>query len=294
MTKRFARGPRLAVLTVLLAAAVAPRPALPAGRIITIKGSDTMVILGQRWAEDYMKARRDIVVQVTGGGSGTGIAALINGATDIAQASRPMKPEEKAQVSAKRRKEASQTPVALDGVAVYVHASNPIKTITLGQARAIYTGELTRWQEMGIGGLRGVIAYGRENNSGTYAYFKEHVLGNEDFAPEVLSLPGTAAVINAVSKDNDAIGYGGIAYARGIKILGVRKDEKSEAVLPTLENVVRGSYPISRSLYLYTAGKPEAEVGAFIGWVLGPEGQKICEQVGYYPLAGKGGGKKAR
>lgn len=269
-----------------------PTLAFPATKTITIKGSDTMVILGQRWAEEYMKIHKRIVIQITGGGSGTGIAALINGATDIAEASRPMKPKEKAAVKEKRAKEVEEIPVALDGLAIYVHESNPSKTITLAKAKAIYVGQLTHWQDLGVQGLGGIIAYGRENNSGTYAYFKEHVLNDEDFAPEVLSLPGTAAVINAVSQDKNAIGYGGIAYAKNIRALNVKKDAQSAAVAPTMTNVVTNKYPISRSLYFYTAGKPEGEAKAFISWVLGPEGQKICEQVGYYPLATKKDKKK--
>jgi phosphate transport system substrate-binding protein len=261
-------------------------PALAAGNTITIKGSDTMVILGQRWAEDYMKKKPDTIVQVTGGGSGVGIAALINGGTDIAEASRPMKDEEKAATKEKRGKDVVETAVALDGLAIYVNAANPLKEITLEQAKAVYTGKAKSWKELG-GADAPIISYGRENNSGTYAYFKEHVLKNEDFAPEILSMPGTAAVINAVSKDKNAIGYGGIAYAKGIKALKVKKDAAAPAVEPTMANVISGKYPISRSLYFYTAGKPEGAEQAFIAWTLSPEGQKICEEVGYYPIASK-------
>ena len=252
-------------------------------KTLTIKGSDTMVILGQRWAEEYMKAHPGAVIQVTGGGSGTGIAALINGGTDIAEASRPMKDAEKAQVKTNRGKDVVETAVALDGLAIYVNNANKLQDITIDQAHAIYTSKVTDWKD--VGGTPGpIVTYGRENNSGTYAYFKEHVLKDEDFAPEVQTLPGTAAVINAVSKDPKAIGYGGIAYAKGIKALKVKKGEKSEAVEPTMANVTTGKYPISRSLYFYTAGAPEGAAKEFVEWVLGPEGQKICEAVGYYPL----------
>ena len=255
-----------------------------AGKTITIKGSDTMVIMGQRWAEEYMKSHPGAVIQVTGGGSGTGIAALINGSTDIAESSRPMKQEEKDQVKRKHGKEVVEIPVAQDGVAVYVHNSNPLQKISLSQAKAVYEGKTTKWEELGGRGGQ-IIAYGRENNSGTYAYFKEHVLKGEDFAAEIMSLPGTAAVINAVGKDPRSIGYGGIAYAKGIKALAVSTDEKSPAVTPTMANVLSGKYPISRSLYFYIAGPAEGEAKDFIAWTLGPEGQKICESVGYYPLS---------
>jgi ABC-type phosphate transport system substrate-binding protein len=129
-----------------------------------------------------------------------------------------------------------------------------------------------------------IITYGRENNSGTYMYFKEHVLGNADFAAEVRTLPGTAAVINAVSKDEGAIGYGGIGYVKGVRAIPVKKDANSPAVPPTLENVVNGSYPISRNLYFYTVGEPTGVAREFIAWVVSAEGQAVCEKVGYYPL----------
>lgn len=263
-------------------------PALVSAKTITIKGSDTMVILAQRWAEAYMKAHPGAVVQVTGGGSGTGIAALINGATDIAQASRPMKPEEKAAVKTRRGREVAEIAVALDGLSVYVDEKNPIEKISMPRLKAIYTGQIATWEALGVP-LGPIIAYGRENNSGTYAFFKEHVLGQEDFAPEVLSLPGTAAVINAVSKDKRAIGYGGIAYSKGTKILKVSRDDQSPATEPSMANVDSGKYPLARALFFYTSGKAEGDLKTFIDWVLGPEGQKICQDVGYFPLA-----KKAR
>jgi phosphate transport system substrate-binding protein len=257
--------------------------AVAAPKTISIKGSDTMVILGQRWAEEYMKKHPDAVIQVTGGGSGVGIAALINGGTDLAEASRPMKPEEKAAVKEKRGKDVMEIPVALDGLAIYVNQANKLNEITLDQAKLIYTGKATNWKELG-GADAPIIAYSRENNSGTYAYFKEHVLKDADFMAEAQNMPGTAAVINAVSKDKNAIGYGGIAYAKGIKALKVKKDDKTPAVEPTMANVMSGKYPISRNLFFYTAGAPEGDAKAFVDWTLGAEGQKICEEVGYYPL----------
>ncbi len=277
-------GKMTAALLVL--AGLAQAPARAADRTITIKGSDTMVILGQRWAEEYMKANAGVVIQVTGGGSGTGIAALINGQTDVAEASRPMKAEEKDAVKKNSGKDVREIPVALDGLAIYVNASNKLEKLTLAQAKAIYTGKSVSWKELGVQDAP-IVAYGRENNSGTYAYFKEHVLQKEDFAPEIQSLPGTAAVINAVEKDKNAIGYGGIAYAKGIKAVKVSVDEKGPAIEPTMKNVIAGTYPISRSLYFYVAGEPSGELKKFVAWVLGPEGQKICEQVGYYPLPKK-------
>jgi phosphate transport system substrate-binding protein len=253
------------------------------GNSITIKGSDTMVLLGQRWAEVYMKKNPGSRIQVTGGGSGTGIAALINGTTDICEASRPMKDKEKEDAKAKRGAEVKEIPVAVDGLAIYLNAANPIKELSLGQLKGIYTGTITNWKD--VGGKDGkIIAYGRENNSGTYAYFKEHVLGNGDFHPSVQTLPGTSAVTNAVAKDPRSIGYGGIAYAKGIHHAMVKKDDSSPAVEPSMENVLSGRYPISRYLYWYTAGEPTGEMKKLVDWVLGPEGQKLVQEVGYYPL----------
>jgi len=253
------------------------------GTSITIKGSDTMVLLGQRWAEVYMKKNPGSRVQVTGGGSGVGIAALINGTTDICEASRPMKDKEKEDVKAKRGAEVKEIPVAVDGLAIYLNAANPVKELSLDQLKGIYRGTITNWKD--IGGKDGkIIAYGRENSSGTYAYFKEHVLANGDFHPSVQTLPGTSAVTNAVAKDPKSIGYGGIAYAKGIHHAMVKKESTSPGVEPSMENVLSGKYPISRYLYWYTAGEPAGEMKKLVDWVLGPEGQKLVQEVGYYPL----------
>ena len=227
-----------------------------------------------------------MTIQVTGGGSGVGIAALINGGTDICEASRPMKDVEKDQVNKRYGKAVQEIPVALDGLAIYVSQSNPIKEITQPQIKDIYTGKVTNWRELG-GKDAKIVAYGRENSSGTYQFFKEHVLGKEDFARDIQTLPGTGAIVNAVSKDAASIGYGGIAYASGIRVVPVRKDEKSEPFTPSLATVKSGQYPLSRNLFFYTVGEPSGNVKTFIDWVLGPEGQKLCETVGYYPIAQK-------
>jgi len=164
-----------------------------------------------------------------------------------------------------------------------VHETNPINELTVQQIRAIYTGAVKNWKEVG-GRDQRIILYSRENNSGTYVYFKEHVLENADFFPTAQTLPGTAAVINAVAKDPRGIGYGGIAYGKGIKHLRVKKDDKSPAIDPTLDNVLSGRYPISRYLYWYFAGPPAGELKNFASWVVSQEGQKVVENVGYYPL----------
>jgi phosphate transport system substrate-binding protein len=276
-----------AILVALLAALLGGGGALEAQqRNITMKGSDTMVILGQRWAEEYMKKNAGVTIQVTGGGSGTGIAALINGTTDIAQSSRPMKESEKTSLKARRGLEVLELAVAVDGLAVYVHESNPVDALSLAQLRGIYTGAIRSWKDVG-GGDERIILYSRENNSGTYAYFKEHVLENADYHPTVQTLPGTAAVINAVAKDARGIGYGGIAYGKGIKPLKVKKEAGSPAIEPSMEEVLAERYPISRHLYWYFAGPPSGERKAFARWALSPEGQQVVENVGYYPLSPK-------
>jgi phosphate transport system substrate-binding protein len=251
---------------------------------VTIKGSDTMVILGQRFAEEYMKNNPGVVIQVNGGGSGTGIAALINGTVDLAQSSRPMKEGEKGDVEKNRNAQLNETPVALDALAVFVHAGNPVQSLSIDQLASIYTGKVTNWNQVG-GASAPIVLYGRENSSGTYEYFKEHVLGKADFAPRTQTLQGTAAVINAVSRDKNGIGYGGIAYAQGVRPIGVKKDAASPAVLPTEENVVNGTYPIARHLYFYWISTARPELEQFVRWATSPEGQKLVENVGYFPLA---------
>lgn len=184
----------------------------------------------------------------------------------------------------KRGKEALELPVAVDGLAVYVNEQNPVNELSLPQLKAIYTGAIQTWK--GVGGRdERVILYSRENNSGTYVYFKEHVLENADYHPLAQTLPGTAAVINAVARDPRGIGYGGIAYGKGIKHLRVKKDANSPAVEPTVENVLAARYPISRHLYWYFAGQPSGTLKAFALWVLSKEGQQVVENVGYYPLS---------
>jgi len=253
----------------------------------TVKGSDTMVILGQRWAETYMKEHAGITIQVTGGGSGTGIAALINGTTDVCEASRPMKDKEKDDLKAKQKGAiAVETKVALDALAVYVNDKNAIKEIAIPDLAKIYKGEIKNWKEVG-GKDAAIVLYGRENNSGTYGYFKEHVLENKDFAQAVQTLAGTSAVVNAIKGDERGIGYGGIAYLEGIRALPVKKDAGATAIAPSLATAQDGTYPISRFLYFYTAGEPTGNIKKFVDWVVSDAGQKIIGDVGYYPLPKK-------
>jgi phosphate transport system substrate-binding protein len=269
------------VFSVLLAGCAAPVD--EQRQPITVKGSDTMVQLGQRWAEAFMNAHPGAVIQVTGGGSGTGIAALINGTTQICQASRSMTVEEKNSVKTQRMADVEEIPVALDALAVYVNRQNPIQQLTIEQAGRIFKGEVTNWKDVG-GPDAGIVLYGRENSSGTYVYFKEHVLANADFAEKYQGMPGTAAVVNAVTRDPNGIGYGGIGYATDVKTVAIAKDAGSNAVPPTMDNVFNNSYPLSRELYWYVAGAPEGAIKEFLDWVLSAEGQKVVEEADYYPL----------
>lgn len=253
------------------------------GRAITMKGSDTMVILGQKWAEVYMQTHPGRTVQVTGGGSGTGIAALINGTTTVCQSSRPMKNEERAQIQAKYGHPPLEFSVAKDGVTVYVHNSNAIRALTKDQIKGIYTGTIRNWKDVG-GEDRSIVVYSRENNSGTYVFFKEHVLGGADFMPATQTLPGTSAVADAVSKDPGGIGYGGYAYGGGIKHVAVATDSASAPVEPNEANVKSGAYPLARDLYWYTRAEQAPETKGLLDWVLSDAGQEVVKGVGYFPV----------
>jgi len=263
-----------------------------AAKNITVKGSDTIVVMGQRWAEEYMKSHPEAAIQVTGGGSGVGIAALINGTTDIANASRAIKGSEM-----DKAKQAGYYPeefkVALDSLAIVVNKANSVNELTLKQVMGIYTGRINNWNEVG-GANQPILRYSRESSSGTYQFLKENILNNQDYAPDCQTMPGTSAIANAVSKDPAGIGYGGAAYyvaQSELKILSIKKDDKSEAVNPVTgdgkvdyEATWSGKYPIWRYLYMYTPFKPKGEIKAYMDWIMGPEGQKIVEEIGYVPL----------
>lgn len=251
--------------------------------VITVKGSDTMVILAQRWAERYMAAHPDVAVQVTGGGSGTGISALINGTTDICNASRPMKNSERDKLKQRFGTRGIEIKCAQDGLSLYVNEANPISELTMQQIKDMYTGKINNWKDVG-GPNERLILYSRENNSGTYVYFKDNVLLGEDFAPTAQNMPGTAAVVNAVAKDKWGIGYGGAAYGKGIREVKVKKDAVSPGYTPTFENIKSGNYPIARYLYMYVKNRPAGAMKEYIDWILGDEGQKIVSEVGYFPI----------
>jgi phosphate transport system substrate-binding protein len=254
------------------------------GANVTMKGSDTMVILAQKWAEVYMQKNPDVKVQVTGGGSGTGFAALQNQQTDLANASRKVKAKEVEACIRAFGKRPAEYKVALDGLSVYVHESNPIKQLSLDQLRNIYTGKIKNWKE--VGGADGPIAlYSRENSSGTYEFFKENVLQGADFAASAQNMPGTAALLQAVGRDPKAIGYGGAAYGQGAKHIMVSKETGGQGVEPTEENILNQSYPIWRYLYIYVnPALDKGDVKKYLTWIRSDEGQALVKNVGYFPL----------
>ena len=269
--------PALLLVLVMAGAAFTPAP-----KKITIKGSDTMVILAQKWAEVYMKSNPEVVIQVTGGGSGTGISALINGATDICNSSRPLKPSEMDKLKSRYNTMGVEIPCAKDGITIFLHESSPVKELSLKQLSDIFSGRKTNWKDFG-GPDAQIKLYGRENSSGTYVFFKDAVV-KTDYAASCQTLPGTAAVVNAVSKDKYAIGYGGAAYAKGVKHCKVKKDDKSQAYLATPDNVKANLYPVTRYLYMYMSNRPTGEIKKYIDWILSPDGQKYVSAVGYFPV----------
>jgi len=281
-----------AVLTVVMTALALPEAF--AGNI-TIKGSDTLLILSQRWAEEYMKKNPGITIQVTGGGTGTGIAALINGTTDFANASRKMKSEEKAAARAAKH-EPVEIPVAMDALSIVVNKSNPVASLSLTQVGKIYSGYVNNWKQVG-GPDHSIIRYSRESSSGTYSFIKDEVLLGRDYAPDCQTMPGTSAVAEAVARDPWGIGFGGVSYfakAADLKILSIKKTETGPAISPLGPDgqpndsvVYDNSYGLSRYLFMYAVGQPTGDKKAYSDWILGPEGQAIVKQVEYIPLPRK-------
>jgi phosphate transport system substrate-binding protein len=269
------------IISILLIAAIISSATAFSQAKITVKGSDTMVILAQKWAELYMKKNPGATIQVTGGGSGVGITALINGTTDICNASRPMKQTEIEKLKGRYNTLGVEIPCARDGVTIFLNDANKVSELTLKQISDIYTGKIKNWKELG-GNDAEIRLYGRENSSGTYTYLHDEVV-KDDYASTVQSLPGTAAVVNAVKKDVNGIGYGGAAYAVGVKHAKVKKDDKSQGILPTPESIGKGEYPITRYLYMYLRSRPTGETKKYIDWILGAEGQAVVTEVGYFP-----------
>ncbi len=259
-------------------------------RAIQNKGSDTLVNLALAWAEAYRVVEPDLDIAVTGGGSGTGIAALVNGTVDIANASRQMK---EAEIEAARANgiEPVEFTVAIDALAVVVHPDNPVDQLTFDQLSDIFTGRVTNWQEVG-GNDAPIVLVSRETNSGTHVYFLEEVVRKGDsenkdiFAPQTLLMISSVGITSEIRRNPNAIGYDGLGYVDPAheKLIAVAKDAGGPFVVPSVASGADGSYPISRGLYMYTAGEPQGAIQAYMAWIQGPDGQQIVADLGFVPL----------
>jgi len=260
--------------------------------VITNSGSDTMVNLAQMWAEEYQKIKPGVSVEVGGGGSGVGIRDLMQGIVQIANASRDMKDSEKAQAKQNTGKEPLEWIVGYDAVAVYVNKNNPVESLTLAQLAQIYAegGITDKWSQLDIditskGSSDEIVRISRQNSSGTYFYFREHVLNNKDYKSGSRDMSGSKDVVELVGKTMGAIGYSGMGYdTEAVKFVKIAKTEGQTAYEPSIENVATGNYPLARSLLMYTLGQPEGEVKEYIDWILSPAGQEIVEKSGYIPV----------
>ena len=248
-----------------------------------IKGSDTCLPLSQKEAESFMKAKSGTSVSVTGGGSGVGISALIEGTTDIAQSSRKIKFDEKGKIQ-EGGKTAKEVIIAYDALAIVVHPQNKVTNLTREQLEGIFTGKIKNWKEVG-GDDIGIIPYARETSSGTYEFIKEYVLLNKNYMNGIMSMPATGAIIQSVSQTRGAIGYVGLAYLNSsVKAIHVSFDKGKNFVEPSVANAKNNTYPIVRPLYYYYVTKSEALVKPFIDYVLSAEGQKIVAEIGFITL----------
>ena len=264
------------------------------GPRVTIKnkGSDTIVNLAQAWAEKYTGVSGTASVEVSGGGSGTGVAALINGTVDIANCSRQIKPKELEQATQNTGKVPQEFIVGYDALAVYVHPDTPIDKITIPQLAEIYgeDGTITQWSHLDIQNSAcpsdKIIRISRQSNSGTYFYFREALLGeNRDFELGSLDLHGSKDVVEVIGRTPCAIGYSGMGYATShVKMLEIATAPGEPYYAPNLENVLAKSYPIARPLYMYSLGEPTGEIKAYLDWILSAEGQKIVQQLGFVPV----------
>jgi phosphate transport system substrate-binding protein len=258
---------------------------------LQIQGSDTMVNLAQAWAEAYRSVKPDVSIEVGGGGSGVGIAALINGTIEIATSSRDMKKEERAKAQQQSGKEAKEITVGFDCLAIYVHKDNPLNEISIEQLASVYAegGNLANWSGLG-GNVPGcqsgeIIRVSRQSSSGTYEFFREHVLNKKDFKLGSRDMNGSKEVVDLVMHTPCAIGYSGMGYATPeVKMLKVSAKAGAPSYPPNIENAQKKTYPISRPLFLYTLGEPQGAAKEFIQWALSDAGQKIVQETGYVPV----------
>ncbi len=290
----FPRGIRLGAATLLIAALGLPAAALAQKPVeIRVKGSDTMVQLATAWAEAYRKVKPNVLINVNGGGTGTGFAALQNNSTDICNASREIKKEETEKTRTVTGKDVKETASCYDALAVYVHPSNPVKEISVPELTEIWAegGTITGWDQVNPRMKGKIVLVGRQNNSGTYDYFREHICGKtpdkkqREVRGGVSELNGSSEVVENVAKTRLAIGYSGMGYKIDkVNWLKVSAKKGEPGVEPGADAARSGKYPIARKLYMYTAGEPTGEVKAYIDWILSPAGQKIVEHEGFVPL----------
>ncbi len=284
-TVTFALGAAFAASAVCLSVPAEAR------ELIQNKGSDTLVNVAQAWAEAYQKVNSEVAVAVTGGGSGTGIAAMINGTVDIANASRAMKQKEVDLAKSKGQNPIEHT-VGFDALAVYLHKDNPAKSLQIGQLAEMYgeEGQTEKWSDIGIEvpGCKNqeMVLVSRQNNSGTYAYFRSAVLGKKrDYKMGTRDMHGSKDVVDLVEKTPCAIGYSGLAYATDhVKMACIAKDGGDGCVMPTVASAADGSYPIARPLLMYTNGEPTGEIKKYLDFILSDEGQCIIQKKGYAPV----------
>jgi phosphate transport system substrate-binding protein len=262
------------------------QPASAASHSISVKGSDTMLLLTQKWVHEFSRRHSDVAFQISGGGSGIGFAALQNNTTDLCAASRPIKPTEVLSYIKAFSAAPTEYKVCLDAIAVYVHPDNPIQDLDLNTLRDIYAGRISNWREVG-GKDQSIILYSRENSSGTYEFFKSSIMQHEDFSPATLSMPGTSAVMQAVAKDAGGIGYGGAVFGAVVKTIGVRASPSDLAIKPNAQSVQKGEYPIWRYLYHYVnPAMDQGMLGDYLKWIRSSFAQSLAEESGYFPLPG--------
>ncbi|MEO8147192.1 MAG: PstS family phosphate ABC transporter substrate-binding protein [Bacteroidia bacterium] len=247
---------------------------------ITVKGSDTILPLSQKEAENFMKSNPNVTIAIVGGGSGVGIASLIDGTTDIAMASRDLKMDEKLKLQPKHIK---QITIGVDALAIIVNPANKVNQLTREQLEGIFTGKIVNWKDVG-GADEKIIAFSRESSSGTYEFMKEHVMSKKNYGAEILSAPATGAIVESVSQTKGAIGYVGLAYLnKSIKAIAASFDGKT-FVTPSIASAKNKTYPIARPLFYIYAAASENKVKPFVDYILSPQGQKTVEEVGYIPL----------
>ncbi|MBK8555601.1 MAG: phosphate ABC transporter substrate-binding protein [Lewinellaceae bacterium] len=250
---------------------------------ISIKGSDTVLPLSQKEAEDFMNGIPGAAITVVGGGSGTGITALMDGTTDICMSSRDLKAGERLKFTEKQM-DIKEITIGYDALTVIVHPSNKVEQLTREQLEGVFTGAITNWKELG-GDDMPIVAYSRESSSGTYEFFKEHVMDKKNYASSVLNMPATGAIVQSIGQTKGAIGYIGLAYATSsVKSLKVSYDQGKSFVAPSIAGAKDKTYPIARPLYYFYDGKKESSVKGFVDYVMSPEGQKIVADIGYVPV----------